>query len=270
MNTQPKPTQEITLVEVAKTAAQVAEESTPAGQTRAMLQMIREIAASPNFNAEALKTMMELQRQFTKDQAEMTFNRCLAEMSAEMPRVKKSGVVEYAEDKNKKDGPKKEAFKFAKFEDIDTAIRPLLVKYGFSLSFSTEPRAGEGGGLTMVGRLSHIQGHSREARIAVALDSSGGKNNIQAMGSSSSYGKRYVTCMLLNIITEGEDDDGNKAEVITEDQAAKLKDKIKVTGTDVARFLKLFGVPSVDEIQTRDFDKAAAFLALKDKTKGAA
>ena len=34
---------------------------------------------------------------------------------------------------------------------------------------------------------------------------------MQAIGSSVSYGKRYALCMLLNIATGGEDDDGQKA-----------------------------------------------------------
>lgn len=254
----------------------IAEQKLPAiltasDQATAMMQMIERVATNPAVNVDAMKAIMDMQRQLTKDQAERAFNIALAEMSQEMPRIKKKGKVEYLVDaKGPKDGPKQEAFRHAKWEDIDAGIRPLLVKYGFSLSFTTEPRLGDGGGLTMVGRLSHKDGHFIEGRLAVALDNSGGKNNIQGMGSSSSYGKRYVTCMLLNIITEGEDDDGNKAEVIDEKQAEALKSKIKDTNADVVRFLKLFKVGSVDEIQKRDFDKAVALLATKANSKGAA
>jgi hypothetical protein len=42
-------------------------------------------------------------------------------------------------------------------------------------------------------------------------DSTGSKNAVQAVGSSTSYGKRYTACALLNITSRGEDDDGETA-----------------------------------------------------------
>jgi hypothetical protein len=47
--------------------------------------------------------------------------------------------------------------------------------------------------------------------MELPFDNSGSKNTVQAIGSSVSYGKRYVLCMLLNISTGGEDNDGNGA-----------------------------------------------------------
>lgn len=249
--------------EIVKTESQdkVIAQATPYDQTAAMLQVLKEVALSPNVNVEAIRAMMDMQRQLTKDQAERAFNEALAQMSMDMPRIKKKGKVEYLVDKTKKDGPKEEAFKFAKYEDIDRAIRPLLVKYGFSLSFTTEPRTVDGGGLTMVGLLSHIQGHGRDARIAVALDSSGGKNNIQGMGSSSSYGKRYVTCLLLNIITEGEDDDGNTSEVISTEQAVDIDQRLRKLGEEYRnRFLKWAAVESPEHISANKYQKTIAAL----------
>ena len=83
-------------------------------------------------------------------------------------------------------GQKRKAFKFATYENIDRVIRPYLQAEGFSLSFTTAPRTADGGGAIVSGTLSHKSGHSRSASISVALDSSGGKNNIQAIGSSFS------------------------------------------------------------------------------------
>jgi hypothetical protein len=251
-----EPKQEILPAPVAMTASE---------QAAQMMQTIKDIALAPDAETRVgvMREIMTMQRELQKDQAERAFNEAMALIANEMPRIKKKGKVEYLVDKNNKQGPKEEAFKFAKFEDIDAAIRPLLVKYGFSLSFTTEPRTAEGGGLTMVGRLSHKEGHFRESRIAVALDSSGGKNNIQGMGSSSSYGKRYVTCMLLNIITEGEDDDATTAEPITEEQVAKIEARIKEVGADREKFLAYLKVEEVTKIRARDFNKALKALDQK-------
>jgi hypothetical protein len=40
--------------------------------------------------------------------------------------------------------------------------------------------------------LSHELGHSEETTMTLPLDTSGSKNNVQAVGSSTSYGKRYT------------------------------------------------------------------------------
>ena len=241
-------------------------------QPTTMLALIREIATAPDADQRVatMRELLAMQREEEARQAERTFNSIMAQIATELPRIKRKGKVEYLENpKGPKDGPKTEAFKFARFEDIDAAIRPILARHGLSLSFTTEPRTGDGGGLTMVGRLSHKDGHFRESRIAVALDGSGGKNNIQGMGSSSSYGKRYVTCMLLNIITEGEDDDGNSTECISTEEAAEVDTLLRDTGADRAKFLKWIGAPDVQSIMRKNLPKALAKLKEKQQ-KGAA
>ena len=62
----------------------------------------------------------------------------------------------------------------------------------------------------VVGVLRHEAGHKEEAELVLPADVSGGKNPVQAVGSSLSYGQRYVTKLLLNLASRrlGEDDDG--------------------------------------------------------------
>ena len=181
-----------------------------------------------------------------------------------MPRIVKGGTVGYKEDKNDKKSATVEAFKFARYEDIDAVVRPLLVAEGFSLSFNTEQR--EGGGCIMHGTLSHKDGHSRTASIPLALDLSGGKNNIQAMGSTTSYGRRYTMCMLLNIVTVGEDDDGKGDEDVLETEKAVEIDLLIVeVKADKAKFLKFMGTDDVRHIKSADYQKALNALRAKQK-----
>jgi hypothetical protein len=103
----------------------------------------------------------------------------------------------------------------------------------------------------------------------VALDSSGGKNNIQGMGSSFSYGKRYTTTALLNIVTEGEDDDGARggARFISEVQADELRELCRMAGRQEGPFLaRVFAgsdIRSFEEIET-----GPAYLAAKNTLAG--
>ena len=40
------------------------------------------------------------------------------------------------------------------------------------------------------------------------LDTTGGKSNVQAVGSTNSFLRRYVACNIFNIVVVADDDDG--------------------------------------------------------------
>ena len=63
----------------------------------------------------------------------------------------------------------------------------------------------------MTGVLRHAAGHKEAAELELPADSGGDKNSVQAVGSTMSYGQRYVARMLLNLTSRGEDDDGAAA-----------------------------------------------------------
>lgn len=234
--------------------------SGPASEAAAMLQMIKEVALTPGANVDAIRAMLDMQRELTKDQAERAINEALAKIN--LPHVKKNGKIPLPS----KDGQTRDVA-FAKWEDVDTIIRPILMSHGLSLSFTAPPRQGDGGGAAMIGRLSHVQGAHREAQISLPLDTGPGRNNLQAMGSTISYGKKYLAFMLLNIVTEGEDDDGKGAdEVIDNARAVEIDLKIAEVGADKAAFLKYMKAASVPDILARDYDKAIKALAAKAKT----
>jgi hypothetical protein len=114
------------------------------------------------------------------------------------------------------------------------------------------------------GKLSHVKGHSETRSISLPADSSGGKNSIQAVGSTTSYAKRYLVGMLLNIITKGEDDDANGAGArITDEQAQQIEKLINQTGSDRRRFLTYIGAESVEDIKLKDYGKALTQFAHK-------
>jgi hypothetical protein len=236
------------------------QESLPANEAATMISIIAKAASDPNVDVSKLEKLLDMQQRIMTKQAEIDFNEALARISCKMPRIVKGGVVEYKDKDTKKT---EEAFKFARYEDIDKVIRPLLVNEGFSLSYDTAMR--EGGGVIVTGTLSHRSGHSRTASIPLALDNSGGKNNVQGMGSTTQYGKRYTMCMLLNIVTIGEDDDGTGAEFITHEQAAELDLQARELGVDMVAWLGILKAASVPEILAKDYKRAKDLLEKKRK-----
>lgn len=232
------------------------------------LAMLERLASSPEVDPAKFHAMLDVQERILNKKAESEFNQALARLIKKIPRVKRDGTVEYAVDKNKPDGAKKKAFDFATWENVDSIIRPLLEEEGFILSFDSQMK--EGGGAIITGTILHSAGHSRSASIPLALDASGGKNNLQGMGSTLSYGKRYTTFMLLNIVTEGEDDDGKRGGMvfINDAQISEINKLIEETKSNKDKFLEMLEVVAIENLQCKDFAKAInALMAKKAKMK---
>jgi len=233
------------------------------------LALIERMAVNPDVDADKMQKLLDMNLKIMDRQAEIEFNQAFGRLSKKLPRIVKKGSVGY---KDKKTDIVEEAFKFATYEAIDEKVRPLLQEEGFSLSYDTQERTG--GGIVVTAILSHINGHSRTSSIPVALDNSGGKNNIQGMGSSSSYGKRYAMCNILNIVTVGEDDDANSAFTIDTEQAAEIDLMIREVNMNREKFLKVLKVDDVRSIKAKDYARAINSLKAKKyddlKAKGSA
>jgi len=135
------------------------------------------------------------------------------------------------------------------------------------LSYSDEPR--EDGGIVIRGRLKHLPGgHYEDSFMPAPLDKTGGKSDVQAVGSTNSYLRRYVACNIFNIVVVGDDDDGTGG-TIGEAQAKTILELIKKAKVG-PKFLKYMKAPSIAEagsleaavatIATRDYRKAITTL----------
>ena len=248
---------EITQVE--KTDIQVSE---PQNQAGSLLNIIAHAAENPNVDVTKLSALLDMQERVLAKGAEAAFNQALVQMNTDQLRVKKNGTVDL--------GAGKGSYKFAKWEDMDRVIRPIMQREGFTLSFDSTAK--EGGGITVTGTLLHSAGHSRKASIPLALDTGAGRNNLQAMGSSLAYGKRYVTEMLLNIVREDDDDDAVRGgtRYITDEQAMQIENLITETKSDLTGFMRHFGVQSITEITAENFTAALNALNAKKAKMGKA
>ena len=197
---------------------ELAQGNTPAisDQAASMIQVIEKAVSNPDVDADKLSQILDVQERIMDRNARMNYTRALAEMAGEIPDFPEGGKIIHS---------KKLISTYARWdEDINPILRPLLSSYGFHLSFRTG-RA-EDGMQPITACLSHRDGHSEETTIYIPADNSGAKNSVQAVGSSTSYGKRYAAAALLNITTiRGVDDDGQSAggpETISASQAADL------------------------------------------------
>lgn len=217
---------------------------------------IAQLAKDPNTNVEKFERLIALQERMVARQAEASFNAAMARLQPKLPVITKHGRIEIGNAVQST---------FAKYEDIDAAIRPLLNEEGFSFSFTTSrPVAGV---TRIVCVLSHRDGHSRESEISLPEDTKGNKNGTQGVGSTVSYGKRYLVSGMLNIITREEDDDATKGayQPIDEEKIRVLEDYLMDVGADRAKFLQFMDVQKLSEIQNRDFAKGLNALKAKQR-----
>ncbi len=163
------------------------------------LTMFERLASDPTVPVDKLEKLIELQERIMRHNAKAEFYAAFAAMQGEIPTISERGEILV-------NGQLRS--KYARNEDIQGAVRPILQKHGFALSFRNEFKDGL---LTITGILSHRSGHSEQDTFAAKADSSGGKNEVQALGSTRAYGQRYTTLALLNIATTGEDDDAHGA-----------------------------------------------------------
>jgi hypothetical protein len=169
-----------------------------------ILALIERAARDPNVDIEKLERLFALKERMEARDAKQAFTEAKIAMQPEMPEITMKGHI-VIRDKNKPDVITQDT-PFARFEDIHEAVMPVLSAHGFDLSFRNG--LAPDGKVRVTTLLSHVAGHTEETHFDLPHDSSGSKNSVQAVGSSTSYGKRYGTLSILNIKVCGEDDDG--------------------------------------------------------------
>ncbi|ARB06766.1 Erf-like ssDNA annealing protein [Acinetobacter phage vB_AbaM_Highwayman] len=160
------------------------------------LSLMQQALTTPNMDMSILKDMLAMQKEVMAQQAVIDFNNDFAEMSKEIPVIahtKKSYSTTYTP-----------------LEDIVNIVRPILSKYGFSVSFKNSQV--EKGFVEVTCQLRHKAGHMIENNLILPTDAATkGMNGIQAIGAAISYGKRYTLCGVLNIATTADDDNNGFA-----------------------------------------------------------
>lgn len=219
-----------------------------------MLSMIERMIMDPNISIEKVERMFALKE---KHDAQVAFSAYSAAMSLAQ---KEMGIVA----KNKNNSHTKS--NYADLAAIDNSIRPVYTRHGLSLSFSNEQIDGEKVKVKCI--VAHERGHRETFELVGELDGAGLKGNsnktgIQAMGSTISYLRRYLTMMVFNIATS-DDLDGvqpNSATTITDEQASIILDLLEDIEVDESRipgFCKRWEIESLNRLPSIHFNRAVA------------
>ena len=113
-------------------------------------------------------------------------------------------------------------------------------------------------------------GHQECTSLSAFPDESGGKNSIQAIGSTVSYLERYTLLSITGLSTQDQDDDGLSSEpvdFITDKQKSELTDLIAESGANEKGFLDYMKIESIEKIPKNQFMKARSILVKKLEQK---
>lgn len=177
-----------------------------------------QMALQQDVDVAKLESLMEMQKSWLADEAFRAYAAAMNLCQREMPVV-----VRDKENKHTKT-------MYAQLETIAAAIRPIYTKHGFSLEFS-EAECPMEGHRRIVCNIQHEAGHQKQFHLDSMLDDAGTKGAttktpIQALGSTVSYLRRYLTLMIFNIAVADEDKDGNAHEpLLSETEITILRTK---------------------------------------------
>jgi hypothetical protein len=241
----------------------------PPDSPSTILALIERVALDPRADVQKLESMMAMYERLKVKEAELAYNAAkgrILKKLAGIKIVKNRSVLREAESGKPQKGSS-EAFKYAPLEEIDKHLRPLLAEEEMDLSYSDQLQ--DSGGILIRGRLRHLpSGHYEDSFMAAAPDTSGGKSNVQAVGSTNSFLRRYILCNIFNVVVVGDDDDGSGG-TIDEPQTKAILDLITKAKAG-PKFLKYMRAPSIEEagsleasvatIAARDYRKAISTL----------
>jgi hypothetical protein len=247
---------------ISKIEPQASTEVAVSSESAAILSIIERAARDQSVDIDKMERLLQMQERLVAQRAKAAFTAALVAVKPRLPVVDRRGRIE-VRDKNDREKVI-QSTPFALWEDIDERITPVLADHGLVLSFRSG--VAHDGKITVTGVLSHSEGHSEETTITLPHDSSGSKNAVQAVGSSTSYGKRYTATLLLNIRTRGEDDDGKAGgigELISDDQLRTLRDLIDDAGGNVRAVCEFYKIDALAEMPAATFERACKALRNK-------
>lgn len=167
-------------------------------------QLIQQ-AVQSGATVETLEKLMDLQERHEANEAKKAFHEAMQQFQQIKPELKKTQKVSYST----KSGGKTE-YNFCPLSEIEKSLKEPLGQCHLSYRFeNTVDHENNRFGVRCI--VSHVQGHSESTEMEAPMDDSGGKNQIQQIGSTTTYLQRYTLISAFGLVTADEDDDGQSS-----------------------------------------------------------
>ncbi|KKM63965.1 hypothetical protein LCGC14_1506150 [marine sediment metagenome] len=180
-----------------------------------LMRIITLASADGNIDADKLMKLLEVNERYEANEAKKAYVIAMAEFKKNPPEIIKDRNVNYSTSKGTTN------YNHATLANVTSTINTALSGHGLTASWITAQE----NGVKVTCKITHILGHSEETTLTAAPDTSGGKNAIQAIGSTVTYLQRYTLLALTGLATTEQDDDGAASEDKTKPKVHKPDEK---------------------------------------------
>jgi hypothetical protein len=210
-------------------------------------------AVARSADAPTLERLIALDERWQRHAMRKAFETALAAARADIPMIIKNR-------ENTKPG--RGSYRYEDLAEIARTIGPALASHRLSYRFRTET---QGTNVTVACILSHGDGYHEEIALTAPIDDSGGKNNLQAIGSTLTYLQRMTLKAALGLAAT-DDDDGRRngsAALIDAEQESELKGRITEAGADEGALLRVFKIDRLADLPAARFQQACDLVRAK-------
>jgi hypothetical protein len=160
-----------------------------------------EIAVNRGASVEEIDKLMGLMERHEANEAKREFVAAMVAFKKNAPTIVTNQTGEV-----RKDGKLQYSYGYADLAEVNDKIIAALAAVNISHNWTQRQADGL---LHLTCTITHARGHSVSTTLAAAPDNSGGKNSIQAVGSTNTYLERYTLLALTGIaVRDGSDNDG--------------------------------------------------------------
>lgn len=222
-----------------------------------MLAVIERAATDPNVDVEKMERLYKMYSDMQERKARQEFSAAMADAQADMRPI----AADASNPQTKS--------RYASYNALDRALRPIYSKHGFAISFDTDdsPKPDH---VRVLAYVAHRGGHTQTYKQDMPSDGKGAKGGdvmtkTHASGAAMSYGMRYLLKGIFNVAVGEDDRDGNAARgpAVSEEQIANLIALSDEVGADLGKFLKFLKVEKLEDLPASRYESAVKALEKK-------
>lgn len=167
-----------------------------------------QLAVQQGADLDRLERLMNLQERWEANEARKAYVAAMAAFKQNPPKIFKDRHVRFESQKGVTE------YDHATLGNVVETVVGALAQHGISHRWSLQQI--DGGMIRVTCILTHALGHSEETSLQGSPDQSGGKNNIQAVGSTVSYLERYTLLAACGVATYDIGDDDGRGDAKTQ------------------------------------------------------
>jgi len=223
--------------------------STRVAAPRTLLEVCYEAARDKGVDLAKMKELLAMAREQELSQQEAVFNEALRAAKADLKPIVADSWNAHTKSK------------WAKYEKVSREVDPVIRAHGFALSFgmANSPIPDH---YRVTCDVSHSGGFLKQYFLDGPSDASGPKGGgsktpVQGVGSTITYLRRILKCLIFDVVVGGEDADGNRQQAsITDEQAQELNVAMTEAKADFVKFCEHFGIDKLSDLPASRFKQA--------------